>query len=115
MRSARLICVFLFCFGCAPFLVIHYAADLARDIGISGDTLSPHPDGRVLSAKCTRWNLIVSDCSVEYDERVPARVPVTKLEAIHTLNFLMFGSAAGEQVVLMRPAAHPDVVTTAVE
>jgi len=114
MRSSRVILVFLICFGFAAFLVLHYGVDLARDISISGDTLSPNQNGRVLSAKCTRWNFIVSDCSVEYDELQPARAPVTKFEAIHTLNFLMFGSAAGEQVTLMRSSTHPDVVTSAI-
>jgi hypothetical protein len=68
----------------------------------------------VLSAKCTRWNFIVSDCSVEYGDRLPARVPATKFEAIHTLNFLMFGSFAGEPVTLMGSTTHPDVVTSAI-
>lgn len=111
---SRIISVVLICLCFGLFLAMQYGVDLVRDIGISRDTLSPYQTGRVLSAKCTRYNLIVSVCSVEYDDRLSSTAPATKFEAIHTLNYLMGGSVAGEQVALMCSTAHPNVVTSAV-
>jgi hypothetical protein len=68
----------------------------------------------VLNAKCTRYNFVVSACSVDYDDRLSGTMPATKFEATTTLNYLMGGSVAGERVALMHSTAHSAVVTSAV-
>ena len=102
----------LFFAGVAALLTMTYGGDLLRDISLSGQALEMHPTARVVSAKCTRYYFTVSACNTEYEHRSPGQPPVTNFQPKHEHRFLMFGSVAGERVMMMRPRSQSDAVTT---
>ena len=101
-KSLRILVGVLLVLGFAVLLVFSYGGELARDIVLSHQTLVPHPTARLLNAKCTNHYLLVSTCSVEYDDPAVAK-PADKIQVKSELSYLMFGSIRGERVVLMRP------------
>jgi hypothetical protein len=102
----------LFFGGLSALMVLHYGGSLMNDFAVRGDRMLPHPTARVISAKCTRYYFAVSACSIEYDDRFVVPTASKKFKPRHELNYLMFGSAAGERVALLQPASRPDIVTT---
>lgn len=102
----------LFLGASSALLVQYYGGALMNDFAVRGDQMLPHPTARVVSAKCKRYEFLISACSIEYDDRFVVPTRSKTIEAVHTLNYLMFGSAAGERATLLRPASRPDIVTT---
>jgi hypothetical protein len=93
------------------FLIVNFAGDLVRDIGIRGQPMVP-ADAQVLSADCTRVNLIVSWCTIGYVDHTTVIEQLTKPKNTTKLQFLVFGSVAGQRISLQQPSSHPDVVTS---
>jgi hypothetical protein len=95
----------------AVILVVSYGGELTRDFGLSRENLVPHPTARVVKAKCDVWYLLVSACTVEYDDPATTK-PADKIQVKPELSYLMLGSVGGERVMLMRPANGGQVVTS---
>ncbi len=102
----------LFCGCMAAFMVLHYGGTLMRDLAMRRETMAPHLSARILSAKCTRYYFLVSACSIEYDDRFVMPATSKKFKSRPVLNYLVFGSVAGERVRLLHPVSQPNVVTT---
>ena len=102
--SLRVVIGFLLFFaGVAALLSMTYGGDLLRDVSLRGQALEMHPTARVVSAKCTRYYFTVSACNTEYENLAPGQPSVTNFQPKHELRFLVFGSVAGERVMMMRP------------
>src|SRR5262245_14584529 len=96
----------LFFGAVAVFLAVTYVGDLFSDLRVAGSPMVPS-EARVLSADCTRYNFIVSACTIAYaDPRTAQPDQRRKLE------YLMFGSVAGERYYLLQPQSNPALVTS---
>lgn len=115
MRVApvRVILFALLLGGSAVFLTLHYGGTLINDVAVRSAQMVPHPSARVIAAKCKRYFLLISACRVEYTDRAIPSTP-SQPEPRHKLNYLIFGSAAGEGVALLQPLGRSDIVTTSV-
>jgi hypothetical protein len=103
---------FVLFFGAVgAFLTMQYGGDLMRDIALRGQAMEVHPTARVRNADCTRYYFLMSACKIEYENR-PAGRPVTNIQTLRSTSFLVFGSLAGERILLLHPRARPDLITT---
>ena len=109
--SIRMVFGGLLLLGGMVAMTMVFGGDLARDVALRDEVMAPHPTARVIEAKCKNYYLLVSACSVEYEDLAAAK-PLDRLRARTELNYLMFGSIRGERVVLMRPAKGEQIVTS---
>ncbi|MFD0938873.1 hypothetical protein ACFQ12_27250 [Methylobacterium trifolii] len=80
--------------------LVYAGPQLASDLRV-GRNWTLAADLAVKESKCTRWYLLVSTCGVDYvNRREPGRVG-------GTLNYIVFGSWAGERVTLLQSADDP--------
>ena len=94
------------------FLVLQYGGGLMRDIALRGEPMRVQTQYRVVGAKCRRYYHLISACATEYVARNATRAASGKFEDVKKSRFLVFGSVAGERVVLMSPQSQPGIVTT---
>jgi hypothetical protein len=90
----------------AVFLAAKYSGDLVNDIRVAGTPMQPS-DARVMGADCDRWNYLVSACTITYAD--PKAAGQRK-----RLDYLLFGSVAGERIALLQPQSHPGIVTSSI-
>lgn len=102
----------LFFFATGMFLVLQYGGGLMRDLALRGEPMQIRMQYRIVSAKCSRYYHLVSACATEYVERDATPAASGKLKDVKTSRFLVFGSVAGERVLLMGPKSRPDAITT---
>ena len=72
---------------------------------VSGPDWVAADDLRVTRAQCTRWEFVVSSCTIEYSDPIAAKITPA-------LHYLVYGSWGGEHAVLMRSAKAPGAITT---
>jgi hypothetical protein len=88
----------------ALFMATKYMGDLVKDIRIAG-TPMVLSEASVTKASCDRYNYLVSACSIAFAD------PKAAGQA-QQLDYLMFGSFAGERIVLLQPHSYPGIVTS---
>ena len=97
----------LFILGAAAvFMAVTYAGDLISDLRFARTAMAPS-EAHVVSADCTRYNYLVSACTIAYVDPRSAQPDQRK-----KLQYLMFGSVAGERYWLLQPQSNPGVVTS---
>jgi hypothetical protein len=106
----------LFFGGIGTLLAMNYGGDLMRDIAIRGEAMEVHPTARVRNADCTRYYctryyLVMSACKIEYETRAPGQ-PRADIQQLQSTSFMVFGSLAGERIVLLHPRGRPTVITS---
>jgi|SRR5215470_15460418 len=102
----KMLFALLFFGAVAVFLAVTYVGDLISDLRVAGSPMVPS-EARVLSADCTRYNFLVSACTIAYADPRSAQPDQRK-----KLEYLMFGSVAGERYYLLQPQSDPSIVTS---
>jgi len=96
----------LFFGAVAVFLAVTYLGDVITDLRVARSPMVPS-EASVLSADCTRYNYLVSACTIAYADPRSAQPGQRK-----KLEYLMFGSVAGERYYLLQPQSDPAIVTS---
>ena len=87
--------------------LVYAGPQLASDIRV-GKNWTLAENLAIKESKCTRWYFLVSTCDIGYvDRRNPGRVG-------GTLNYLVFGSWAGERAMLLRSVSDPSRIGTTI-
>ena len=89
------------------FVILPYASDIWRDHHLAGSWQAAY-DMQATDGKCTRHNLLVTDCSAKVKSLAEPKQAATEIA------FMMaFASGSGERLVPVRSARDPSVVTIA--